>query len=183
MQRWVVLFVVGVLFLSSFAFAGQFQGVGDSQVLVSSGTCSACSSCQGFDVDKALREINLKIENLTRLINQKEAELHKLYAELNKTKSVETLEKIVKLEDEIQLLKSEKAFYERRKNDLIILSISYIARPYRQFKNNEINVYIKELEQAGISMQSGQMDIVGGVLPLMNRPLSTLLKNKWRIGL
>ncbi|WP_143592335.1 hypothetical protein, partial [Thermococcus litoralis] len=148
------MFVVGVLFLSSFAFAGQFQGVGDSQVLVSSGTCSACSSCQGFDVDKALREINLKIENLTRLINQKEAELHKLYAELNKTKSVETLEKIVKLEDEIQLLKSEKAFYERRKNDLIILSISYIARPYRQFKNNEINVYIKELEQAGINVKN-----------------------------
>lgn len=112
MQRWVVLSIVGLLVFSSFGFVFA-QEVKSLQV--SSETCSACSSCRDFDIDKALSETNAKIENLTRLINQKEAELHKLYAELNKTKSVETLEKIVKLEDEIQLLKSEREFYERQK--------------------------------------------------------------------
>jgi len=109
MRRWVVLF------LTNFGFAGQFQEVKDSQVPVSSGTCGACSSCQDFDVGKALVEVNLKIENLTRIINQKEAELQKLYAEFNRTKSIKTLEKIVKLEDDIQLLKSEREFYKRQK--------------------------------------------------------------------
>ena len=39
---------------------------------------------------------------LTKAINQKEAELQKLYAELDRTKSVETLEK---LEDGVQPFK------------------------------------------------------------------------------
>ena len=77
MRRWIVLFVVGLLFLSSFGFAGQAE---DSQAPVSSGTCDTCSSCQDFDVDKALSEVNARIENLTKVINQKEAELRKLYA-------------------------------------------------------------------------------------------------------
>jgi len=128
MQRWVVLFVVGALFLSSFAFAEEFQEV--ERVPVSSGICSACSSCQGFDVDKALSEINLKIENLTRLINQNEAELQKLYTELNRTKSVETLEKIVKLEDEVQLLKSELEAYKRQKLSLELVKKYTRKTPY-----------------------------------------------------
>jgi len=130
MQRWVVLFVVGVLFLSSFAFAGQFQGVENSQVPVSSEACSACSSCRDFDIDKALSEANAKIENLTRLINQKEAELHKLYAELNKTKSIETLEEIVKLEDEVQLLKSDLEFYKRQELSLELIKKYTRRTPY-----------------------------------------------------
>ena len=81
----------------------------------------SCSSCQDFDVDKALSEVNEKIENLTKVINQKEAELQKLYAELNRTKSIETLEKIIKLEDEARVLGSELEFYKRRKLGLELL--------------------------------------------------------------
>ncbi|USH00921.1 hypothetical protein K1720_06420 [Thermococcus argininiproducens] len=124
------MFMVGVLFLSGFGFAGQFQEVKDSRVLGSSGTCGACSSCQDFNVGRALVEVNLKIENLTRIINQKEAELHKLYAEFNRTKSIETLEEIVKLEDEIQLLKSEKEFYKRQKVSLELIKKYTRKTPY-----------------------------------------------------
>jgi len=56
--------------------------------------------------------VNAKIENLTKAINQKEAELQKLYAELDRTKSVETLEKIVKLEREVQGLRILLATYQ-----------------------------------------------------------------------
>ncbi|EHR77850.2 hypothetical protein OCC_03172 [Thermococcus litoralis DSM 5473] len=127
MLRWVVLGIVGLLVFSSFGFVFA-QEVKSLQV--SSETCSACSSCRDFDVDKALSEANAKIENLTRLINQKEAELHKLYAELNKTKSIETLEKIVKLEDEIQLLKSDLEFYKRQELSLELIKKYTRRTPY-----------------------------------------------------
>jgi len=124
------LFVVGVLFLSNFVFAGQFQEVKDSQVPVSSKACDTCSSCQNFDVDRALSEVNAKIENLTKVINQKEAELKKLYAELNGTKSIETLEKIIKLEDEVQGLKSEREAYKRQKLSLELTKKYTRKTPY-----------------------------------------------------
>ena len=128
MRRWIVLFVVGLLFLSSFGFAGQAE---DSQVPVSSKACDTCSSCQDFDVDKALSEVNARIENLTKVINQKEAELQKLYAELNRSKSVEALEKIVKLEDEIQSLKHELKAFEHRKLGLELIKKYTRKTPYR----------------------------------------------------
>ncbi len=109
MQRWVVLFVVGVLFLSSFAFAGQFQEVKDLQVPVSSG---ACSSCQDFDVDKALSEINLKIENLTRVINQKEEELQELYQKARVFSTNETWDRILMLETELAYKRADLLFYQ-----------------------------------------------------------------------
>ena len=130
MRRWVVLFMVGVLFLSSFGFAGQFQEVKDSQVPVSSKACGTCSSCQDFDVDKALSEVNARIGNLTKVINQKEAELQKFYAELNRTKSIETLEKIIKLEDEARVLGSELEFYKRRKLGLELIKKYTRKTPY-----------------------------------------------------
>ena len=130
MWRWVVLFMVGVLFLSNFGFAGQFQEVKDSQVPVSSGACDTCSSCQDFDIDKALGEVNAKIGNLTKVINQKEAELQKLYAELNRTKSIETLEKIIKLEDEDQSLKHDLKAFERRKLSLELIKKYTRKTPY-----------------------------------------------------
>lgn len=146
------LFVVGVLFLSNFGFAGQFQEVKNSQVPKPAGTCSACSSCQDFNVGKSLVEVNARIENLTKVINQKEAELHKLYAELNRTKSIETLEKIVKLEDDIQLLKNEKAFYERRKNELLLFG-QYMRKPYGQSRNST-DRYIQNLKRIGLDIDS-----------------------------
>ncbi|HIH72173.1 MAG TPA: hypothetical protein HA300_02205 [Thermococcaceae archaeon] len=125
--------IVGLLVFSSFGFVfaqESFREVKNSQVPVSSEACSACSSCRDFDVDKALGEVNLKIENLTKLINQKEAELQGLYAELNKTKSVETLEKIVKLEDEAQLLKSDLEFYKRQELSLELIKKYTRRTPY-----------------------------------------------------
>ncbi|WP_324734772.1 hypothetical protein VFC49_05980 [Thermococcus sp. SY098] len=120
MQKWVVLGILVLLVFGNlgFVFAEQFQEVKGLQVKT-----EKCDSCpyQGFDVDKALSEVDAKIENLTKVINQKEVELQKLYAELNRTKSVEILEKIVKLEDEVQLLKSQREFYKRRKNDLKLI--------------------------------------------------------------
>ena len=110
MQRWVVLGVVVLLVFSSFGFVfaqESFQEVKDLQVKAEK--CESCS-CQDFNIDKALSEVNEKIENLAKVINQKEVELRKLYAELNRAKSVETLERIVKLEDGVQLLKSEREF-------------------------------------------------------------------------
>jgi len=159
MRRWVVLFMVGVLFLSNFGFAGQFQEVKDSQVPVNSGTCGACSSCQDFDVGKALVEVNLKIENLTRIINQKEAELQKLYAEFNRTKSIKTLEKIVKLEDDIQLLKSEREFYKRQKIIGRILNRYSGKNLYTIYDSRVIiDNYTKEVQK---------------LLPMMNKTIET----------
>lgn len=130
MRRWVVLFMIGLLFLSSFGFAGQFQEVKNSQVPKPAGTCGAYSSCQDFNVEESLVEVNARIENLTKVINQKEAELHKLYAELKGSKSIETLEKIIKLEDEIQSLKHELKAFERRKFSLELIKKYTRKTPY-----------------------------------------------------
>ena len=129
MRRIVASLLLSLLVLSSFGFvlAGDVWKESNLQVSAGSKTCNTCSSCQDFDVDKALSEVNLRIENLTRVINQKEAELQKLYAELSKSKSVETLEKIVKLEDEVQLLKSELEAYKRQK-----LSLEFVKKYTRK---------------------------------------------------
>ena len=129
MRRIVASLLLSLLVLSSFGFvlAGDVWKESNLQVSAGSKTCNTCSSCQDFDVDKALSEVNAEIENLTKVINQKEAELQKLYAELSKSKSVETLEKIVKLEDEVQLLKSELEAYKRQK-----LSLEFVKKYTRK---------------------------------------------------
>ncbi|MCO6040634.1 hypothetical protein [Thermococcus alcaliphilus] len=127
MLRWVVLGIVGLLVFNSFGFVFA-QEVKSLQV--SSETCSACSSCQDFDIDKALSEANAKIENLTRLINQKEAELHKLYAELNKTKSVETLEKIIEMRNELRPFQNMKMAFERQRLSLELVKKYTRRTPY-----------------------------------------------------
>ncbi len=91
--------------------------------------------------------MNAKIENLTEVINQKEAELQKLYAELNRTKSVETLEKIVKLEDEVQLLRSELEFYKRQKTVKEILK-RYQRNLYTTYDTKAIvNNYTTDIQR------------------------------------
>jgi len=128
MQKWVVLGIIGLLVFSSFGFvfAGGWEE-SNAKLSASPGTCNTCNSCQDFDIDKALSEVNAKIENLTRVINQKEAELQELYVELNKTKSVGTLEKIVKLEDEVRGLKSEREAYKRQR-----LSLEFVKKYTRK---------------------------------------------------
>jgi len=118
MQKWIVLGIIGLLVFGNLVFAGGWEE-SDLQVSAGSKTCNTCNSCQEFDVDKALSEVNAEIENLTKVINQKEAELRKFYAELNRTKSVEILEKIVKLEREVQGLKILLATYQADKERLI----------------------------------------------------------------
>ncbi|NJE13675.1 hypothetical protein [Thermococcus sp. LS2] len=130
MQRWVVLGIIGLLVFSSFGFVfaqESFQEVKSLQVRTEK--CESCF-CQDFDVDKALGDVNARIENLTKVINQKEAELQKLYAELNKTKSIETLEKIVKLEREVQGLKIFLATYQADKEKLIFFKKYTRKTPY-----------------------------------------------------
>ncbi len=130
MQKWVVLGILVLLVFSSFGFVfaqENFKEVKNLQI--QTGKCESCS-CQDFDVDKALSEVNAKIENLTKVINQKEVELQKLYAELNRTKSVEILEKIVKLEREVQGLKIFLATYQADKEKLIFFKKYTRKTPY-----------------------------------------------------
>lgn len=78
MRKWVFWALLGLLVFGNFGFvfAEQFQEVRGLQVRTEK--CESCS-CQDFDVDKALSEVNARIENLTKVINQKEAELQGLY--------------------------------------------------------------------------------------------------------
>jgi hypothetical protein len=132
MQRLVASLLLSLLVLSSFGFvfAGDVWEKSNIQPSASPGTCNTCNSCQDFDIDKALSEVNAKIENLTRVINQKEAELQGLYVELNKTKSVGTLEKIIKLEDEVQGLKIFLATYKADEERLIFFKRYTRKTPY-----------------------------------------------------
>jgi len=192
MQRWVVLGVVVLLVFSSFGFVfaqESFQEVKDLQVKAEK--CESCS-CQDFNIDKALSEVNEKIENLAKVINQKEVELRKLYAELNRAKSVETLERIVKLEDGVQLLKSEREFYKRRKNDLELLRKYTIKTAFGvrilYFKlPKEDEIIKKHVEESGISREivgindltSFYWDISGDIF---NKIVQTDLKLRAKLG-
>ena len=85
MRKWVILGIVALLVFSSFGFVlaqGDFQEVKDLQVRIEK--CESCS-CQDFNTDKALSEVNARIENLTKVINQKESELQVLYQEVQTT--------------------------------------------------------------------------------------------------
>ncbi|WP_456396529.1 hypothetical protein [Thermococcus sp.] len=108
MRRWIVLGIIGFLVFGSFVSAGDV--------------------CQGFDVDRTLSDVNLKIQNLTGVINQKEADLQELYATFNG--SLEALERIVKLEDEVQELRSEREAYERQKLSLELIKRYTVKTPH-----------------------------------------------------
>lgn len=112
MRKWVVLGIVGFLIFS----VGVVQASAGSK------------ACQGVDVDKALSEVNLRIQNLTGVINQREAELQELYVGFNG--SPEVLRRIVKLEDEVQELKSEEEAYERQKLSLELIKRYTVKTPY-----------------------------------------------------
>ena len=129
MQRLVANVLLSLLVLSSFGFvfAEQFQEVKGLQVQTEK--CESCS-CQDFDIDKALSEVDAKIENLTKVINQKEAELQKLHAELNRTKSIETLERIVELRNELRPLQNMKMAFERQRLSLELIKKYTRETPY-----------------------------------------------------
>lgn len=117
MRKWVVLGIVGLLVFGNLVFAGGWDE-SDLQVSAGSKTCNTCNSCQEFDVDKVLNEVNLEIENLTRVINQKGAELQGLYQKAKISPTNESLDRILMLETELAYKRADLLFYQAQKQQV-----------------------------------------------------------------
>ena len=90
MRKWVILGIVALLVFSSFEK--------DLQVRIEK--CESCS-CQEFNIDKALSGVNARIENLTRVINRKEAELQVLHQKVQVLSINKGWDRILMLETEL----------------------------------------------------------------------------------
>ena len=118
MRKWVILGIVALLVFSSFGFVlaqGDFQEVKDLQVRIEK--CESCS-CQDFDVDKVLSEVNARIENLTKVINQEEAELQVLYQKVQVLSTNKSWDRILMLETELAYKRADLLFYQAQKQQL-----------------------------------------------------------------
>jgi len=94
------------------------------------------SGCANFDPDTALQEINVTIQKLTLNITQKENKLKELSKEIETTRDLPLLKEIVRLHREIEVLKSKRAFYQRKAENIQI---------YKRYLNGE-NIEVTSVE-------------------------------------
>lgn len=97
-------------------------------ILTSQNSNSGTGTCTNFDPDTALYEINMTIQKITLDISQKENLLHRLSNEVKTTKDPRLLKEIVELHREIEILKSKRAFYQRKRQSIQL---------YKQYLNGE----------------------------------------------
>ncbi|CAD5243664.1 conserved exported protein of unknown function [Thermococcus camini] len=96
-------------------------------------------TCAEFDPEMALKEINITLWGLTLEISQKESQLYRLSKEVNITKDSQLLKRVVELYREVELLKSKRAFYQRKWQSIWL---------YKQYLNGEyIELTTKDLEE------------------------------------
>ncbi|AEH25142.1 coiled-coil domain-containing protein [Pyrococcus yayanosii] len=98
------------------------------------------STCTNFDPDIALYEINMTVQKITLDINQKENLLRRLSKEVRTTRDFQLLKEIVELHREIEVLKSKRAFYQR-KGQSIRLYKQYLNGEYMGLTSEELKGY------------------------------------------
>ncbi|ACJ15714.1 hypothetical protein TON_0229 [Thermococcus onnurineus NA1] len=124
MRKWITMLLLGILFLSS------FQTVKAEATQTTNQVPTTCQSCSCVDVEALLSQVLVNISTLSFEIEQKNAELQKLYMGWNTTKNVSILSEIVRIEDEVRVLTNKLKFLERQKLSIELIKKYTIKTPY-----------------------------------------------------